>query len=716
MGHGLLRMLDGKGQTYDGLILIPTKHDLHCCRFPLPFHLHIETISANTQVTARKTAQLENRLNNLIEKLEAGGGESSIAHSSRPSSQSHRPPHRAIRSIAITNTTSPPSHTARSPYTEPSLGDQADVPQNGPTSIPNTYNYHGPIGCVCRPLPGVAQGPLDSDEALLRVYREELMPGYPFVIVSKDTTAQDLQATRPFLMACIRMVASIRNTRSTQGQMYQLMSYVSDHMLIRSERSMDLLAGIVVMISWHNYHCLLHGQLQNLISLAMTLVAELGLKRPSGWQERTRLMVMNLTTAKERTNEERRLLLAVWHLSSCVSIGLQQLDPMRYSTYIQQCMSELEEADELESDAYLVQLVKIQHLSEKIACLDGRYDVDTESERIDKAPISGYILAFEAELEMIHKTMPRRLKTNGLLQLQRNTVRIRLNEPPRVDASLLASLATSMTTSAPTPNTSPLDGFYRSHAALKQWFDDFLASPPPSSYYCLPLPFSMIIIYAVVILGRWAKLCGPGPGSQPLATPEPSDPSGSYNNPMLAPLTPASSTLNDSTSSRGEYKLVSALARLKLQLTTQPGLSLDVNGILGMLCDRLERVGAFLAGHDTASEARVPNIWMLKAAKLRIVQFKLQQWADLVERGDENEEEDSDNSEYHNEIVETGRGVGKYGEMPDPESHTMSSPDNQLEEAAVAMADRLAGMDSFMYPDDWANWGFSFDFNIENLL
>jgi hypothetical protein len=401
-------------------------------------------------------------------------------------------------------------------------------------------------------------------------------------------------------------------------------------------------------------------------------------------------------------------------------------------------MSELEEADELESDAYLVQLVKIQHLSEKIACLDGRYDVDTESERIDKAPISGYIFAFEAELEMIHKAMPRRLKTNGmtifrpgtikgifadvltlsiiaLLQLQRNTVRIRLNEPPRVDASLLASLVTSLTTSAPTPNTSPLDGFYRSHAALKQWFDDFLAYPP-TSYYCLPLPFSMIIIYAVVILGRWAKLCGPGPGSQPLANPEPSDPSGSYNNPMLAPLTPASSTLNDSTSSRGEYQLASALARLKLQLTTQPGLSLDVNGILGTLCDRLERVGAFLAGHDTASEARVPNIWMLKAAKLRIVQFKLQQWADLVEGEDENEEEDSDNGEYHNEIVETGRGVAKYGEIPDPESHTMSSPDNQLEEAAVAMAGRLAGMDSFMYPDDWASWGFSFDFNIENLL
>jgi hypothetical protein len=101
-----------------------------------------------------------------------------------------------------------------------------------------------------------------------------------------------------------------------QGQMYQLMAYISDHMLMRSERSLDLLSGIVVMLSFYNYHCFLHSQLQNLTSLAMTLVAELGLKRPPSWQERTRLMVLNLGPLKERTNEERRLCLGVWHLSS----------------------------------------------------------------------------------------------------------------------------------------------------------------------------------------------------------------------------------------------------------------------------------------------------------------------------------------------------------------------------------------------------------------
>jgi hypothetical protein len=101
-----------------------------------------------------------------------------------------------------------------------------------------------------------------------------------------------------------------------QGQMYRLMSHIAEHMLIRSERSLDLLLGIVVILGWHHYHCLLHAQLHNLVSLAMTLTAELGLKQSPSWQERTKLMVINLGEVRERTNEEKRLLLAVWYLSS----------------------------------------------------------------------------------------------------------------------------------------------------------------------------------------------------------------------------------------------------------------------------------------------------------------------------------------------------------------------------------------------------------------
>lgn len=87
-------------------------------------------------------------------------------------------------------------------------------------------------------------------------------------------------------------------------------------MLIRSERSLDLLLGIVVIIAWYKYHCFMHAQLNNLIALASTLVGELGLHRSPSVLERTSLMVVTPFQPAARTNEERRALLGVWYLSS----------------------------------------------------------------------------------------------------------------------------------------------------------------------------------------------------------------------------------------------------------------------------------------------------------------------------------------------------------------------------------------------------------------
>jgi hypothetical protein len=95
-------------------------------------------------------------------------------------------------------------------------------------------------------------------------------------------------------------------------------------------------------------------------------------------------------------------------------MGFQQLDPMRFSPYMQDCLRHLDEEREVASDGTLVQLVRIQLLSEKITLLDGRYDADSESENIPKAPISGYIIALQAELDVLRKSMPRSLRNNSM--------------------------------------------------------------------------------------------------------------------------------------------------------------------------------------------------------------------------------------------------------------------------------------------------------------
>jgi hypothetical protein len=151
---------------------------------------------------------------------------------------------------------------------------------------------------------------------LLDLYRKEMQKLHPFVIVPENMTAAELRSQRPFLMSSIRMVASLQSLRSMRSQMYQLMRHIADHMLVRSEKSLDLLMGIVVILGWYQFHCVMHAQFNNLIALAVTLVGELGLNRQPNVHERTNLFVLKPGELKPRTNEERRAYAGVWFMSS----------------------------------------------------------------------------------------------------------------------------------------------------------------------------------------------------------------------------------------------------------------------------------------------------------------------------------------------------------------------------------------------------------------
>jgi hypothetical protein len=46
------------------------------------------------------------------------------------------------------------------------------------------------------------------------------------------------------------------------------------------------------------------------------MIGDMGLNRNPGLQERTRALVMNPEEPKERTNDERRVIVGVWYMSS----------------------------------------------------------------------------------------------------------------------------------------------------------------------------------------------------------------------------------------------------------------------------------------------------------------------------------------------------------------------------------------------------------------
>ncbi|KAK6450841.1 hypothetical protein FP744_10007091 [Trichoderma asperellum] len=582
-----------------------------------------------------RTAQIEERLNGLVSLLKASG-ELSGTHPDPPSRDDTNEDHRTEGSSDDPSPFSSPSSAI------PSITNQANT-----WIIDPSYNSFTPKSCICHPDTLDAPPPPEPDEVLLDFYRKNLQPVHPFVIVPPNITAAVLAVRRPFLMAAIRMVSSFRSIRSMRAQMYHLMKHLADYMLVRSEKSLDLLLGIIVMLGYQQYHCCLHGQLNNLITLASSLIGDMGLNRPPGLNERTRLMVVRPPEVNGRSNEERRAFAGAWYWASVISMNFQRVEPMRYNNYLSDCVQHLHEHPEYESDISLVYLVKIQRLTERIAEFNSEDRATEEISPVPSAPMSAYILAFQNELNQIRDSMPKDLKEDKTFQLFLNSASLRLYEPPVVDKNLIRSLSKSLS-SVSMAMDSPLDKIYRSSAVLTTWFNSWLALPI-STYYFQTTAVGSHLVYALVMLARWARLSTPRAMYEG-RTPMPDDPSANnpnvalYNSDMAnvqcesgmasgktgAPpeRLPVRPDLEDS-------DLAAAVAVLRTQLQTQPGLMINIPEILSAICNRFEHANATFQLCSVDTERVNKNIWMMTALKVRITRAKLEKWAELVAEGGE---------------------------------------------------------------------------------
>lgn len=202
----------------------------------------------------------------------------------------------------------------------PSPPEQLSVPRRCRTNSSSRGASRTPQpDCHCqRQVPSGGDIGADDDAELLRYFREELMPQFPFVLVT-GSDVEDIQSSRPILMTTIRTVARPQKTRSRSNQVSHLMGVLTEQMLLRADRSLDILSGILTILAWHHFHCLRHSQLNNLLSLADGLIADLGLGKE----------------AKETTNEERRLVLGAWYLKSWL-VALHFPSPVRLELTEQQ--------------------------------------------------------------------------------------------------------------------------------------------------------------------------------------------------------------------------------------------------------------------------------------------------------------------------------------------------------------------------------------------
>ena len=336
-----------------------------------------------------------------------------------------------------------------------------------------------------------------------------------------------------------------------------------------------------------------------------------------------------------------------------MSIGFTRIESLRYTYYLDECVKYLEESGEYSTDERLVYMVRIQHLTERITRLSSNDKTLEEVTNSPAAPMSAYISAFRTELDNLQKSIPIHLKEDRIILTYLNTANLRLHEPPAVDSELLNAISESLASPHPGPG-SPLDRIYQSANALRDWFDHWL-TVPVDQYHLHTTSIGSQIVYALVMLSRWARLATPrrmyGPD-----TPMPEDPSSRPFPYEQGPVTPHSTdsqsfSSNTKATRRADPSngvpepclfdpvyvkanvdptLPGAVALLRSRLKQQHGLKINIPLILSSVYTRFEQASDALQAMSVEEGKVEHNIWSMGAVKMKITQAKLEKWAELV--------------------------------------------------------------------------------------
>ncbi|GAB0137884.1 hypothetical protein EsDP_00006137 [Epichloe bromicola] len=477
-----------------------------------------------------------------------------------------------------------------------SASTDSNPPSPPSPTVSNAHNRANSSDSVCQPSRSAPSPPPQSDEMLLAIFRNELQPVYPFVVIGPHETAATLNVSKPFLMAAVRMASSLRNLQSMRAQMTSLMGQLTKTLLPQSVKSIDVLQGILIMAGWHHHHrhhrhhCTMHSRLSHLIAVAENLINEIGLSSPP--------------TVPDRAWQQKRAAMGVWLLSSVMSTNHHKSPPMTFTPHMEQWLEELRIAGDAPTDRTLVFLVKIQRLTARICAFNpANHWLEDPTE----------LQELQSELDGIQDELPDDMKSDCIIQTYLTTARLHLYQPPILDARLAASLSQAISCYS-VQGLLALNKLDASRDALEAWLKTWFAIPIESldRQNCL---LAAHFIQALTMIGRWAGLTS-SVGIEHCIAPL------LYNNAIDEDDLPRDMEARQYSPLYGADRT----AQDHGGAADRPTLGLSVPSILSALCNRFERASQM--HRFVSSGNRDHDIWGLAIAKVRTARLKLQQRED----------------------------------------------------------------------------------------
>ncbi|PSR84367.1 hypothetical protein BD289DRAFT_262295 [Coniella lustricola] len=325
-----------------------------------------------------------------------------------------------------------------------------------------------------------------AEKSLAR-FREAFILTFPAVHIPEDMTAGELRAHKPFLWLVI-MALTAKDIAVQFALEETVWSVISRRVVVQQCVSLDLLLGVVCFAAWSHYFKQDRPFMTMLAQVAVAMAFEIGLqkdvaatstKRTGSATNKSQLRYQaRPERAKQvRTLEERRSILAVFHLTSASWTSYRKTEPLRWTRYLDRCLSVLAEGQETKLDILLATQVRCQIITNSLTCL--QLDEDAREE-VSNVPSKGLITAMLGRLNDLRQSLPEHILSDRIAQFYLTSAETTILESfLSIPQSLSTTTGRSTTATAATSNSRfrRLQDLESILTSVERWLSLFLDMP-----------------------------------------------------------------------------------------------------------------------------------------------------------------------------------------------------------------------------------------------
>jgi hypothetical protein len=94
---------------------------------------------------------------------------------------------------------------------------------------------------------------MERADTLVEMYKTDMMPHFPFIILAPTVTGHDLRHAKPFLFLAIVSVACFHDLNTQERLCHRFKYMVSDKVLLGGDDCLQLeyLQGLLIVLAWY---------------------------------------------------------------------------------------------------------------------------------------------------------------------------------------------------------------------------------------------------------------------------------------------------------------------------------------------------------------------------------------------------------------------------------------------------------------------------------